>query len=133
MSPYPTSQMHAAQKRGMYPMGHHHQMPPTQSMGPNQMYQQHNQQNYGPLPSPMHQNYIRPGGGGAGGAGNPMSNSYGRVPVAMIPPQQRSVAPQYNMNQGAAMTSNQSQYYNHPVPNANIANMNQAGYQNVQG
>lgn len=32
------------------------------------------------------------------------------------------------------MTSHQSQYYNHPVPNANIANMNQpGGYQNVQG
>lgn len=47
MSPYPTSQMHAAQKRAMYPMGHHHQMAQSQ-FGSNQMYQQHNQQNYGP-------------------------------------------------------------------------------------
>lgn len=71
-----------------------------------------------------------------------------------------SIAPQYNMGQSNSpaaaaaaaaaaagmMTNNhQSQYYNHPVPNANINNMNnmnnmsnmnnmnQAGYQNVQG
>lgn len=92
MSPYPTSQMHAAQKRGMYPMGHHHQMQPSQNMASNQMYQQHNQQNYGPVPNQMHQNYVRPGA-------NTMNNSYGRVPGAMMP-QQRSIAPQYNMNQG---------------------------------
>lgn len=81
MSPYPTSQMHAAQKRGMYPMNHHHQMAPTQNMGPNQMYQQHaaNQQNYGPVPSQMHQNYIRPGA----------NNSYLRVPSSGMIPQQR--------------------------------------------
>lgn len=85
MSPYPTSQMHAAQKRGMYPMNHHHQMAPAQNMGPNQMYQQHNQQNYGPVPSPMHQNYIRPGANAAMAA----NNSYLRVPSSGMMPQQR--------------------------------------------
>lgn len=136
MSPYPTSQMHAAQKRGMYPMGHHHQMPPNQGVpGAGVMYP-HNQQNYVPVPQ-MHQSYMRPG---------PM-NSYGRG--GMMAQQQRPMAPQYNMPQGttgpaatgavgAAATmmsaaSHQSQYgaYNHVGPNA--AGMNQTGYQNVQG
>lgn len=92
MSPYPTAQMHAAQKRGMYPMNHHHQMAPAQNMGPNQMYQQHNQQNYGPVPSPMHQNYIRPGGNtmaAAAAANNSLNNSYLRVPSTGMMPQQR--------------------------------------------
>lgn len=72
--------MHAAQKRGnMYPMNHHHQMASAQNMGPNQMYQQHSQQNYGPVPAPMHQNYIRPGA----------NNSYLRVPNSGMMQQQR--------------------------------------------
>lgn len=132
MSPYPTSQMHSVQKRGMYPMGHHHQMPPSQNVpGGGPMYQ-HNQPNYAPLHPQMHQGYIRPG---------PMNN-YGRVPSGMMS-QQRPMAPQY-MPQGGgpAVTASsgnnmmgagghQSQYgYNHPNQNPG---MNQVGYQNVQG
>lgn len=85
MSPYPTPQMHAAQKRGnMYPMNHHHQMASAQNMGPNQMYQQHSQQaNYGPVPAPMHQNYIRPGA----------NNAYLRVPNSGMMQQQRPGMP----------------------------------------
>lgn len=78
----------------------------------------------------MHQNYIRP-------SANTMNNSYGRVQNPTMLPQQRPIVPQYNMNQPNSpatanmMTTNnhQSQYYNHPVPNAN---MNQASYQNIQ-
>lgn len=139
MSPYPTSQMHAAQKRGMYPMGHHHQMPPSQNVpGAGVMYP-HNQQNYVPVPQ-MHQNYMRPG---------PMNN-YGRGNMMAQQQQQRPMAPQYNMQQnttGPAVTggvnpannimnaaaNHQSQYgaYNHVGPNT--SGMNQTGYQNVQG
>lgn len=149
MSPYPTSQMHAAQKRGMYPMaGHHHQMPPTQNVpggsggvgvgggggggGANGMYS-HNQQNYVPAP-PMHQGYMRP------------MNNYGRGGAnAMMSQQQRPMVAQYNMAQASgpaataasagnmmnAVAGHQSQYgYNHSGQNAG---MNQSGYQNVQG
>lgn len=155
MSPYPTSQMHAAQKRGMYPMaGHHHQMPPTQNVpggsggggsgvvgggsgagggGANAMYS-HNQQNYVPVP-PIHQGYMRP------------MNNYGRGGAnAMMSQQQRPMVAQYNMAQGGgpaataasagnmmnAAAGHQSQYgYNHSGQNTG---MNQSGgYQNVQG
>lgn len=150
MTPYPTSQMHAAQKRGMYPMGgHHHQMPPAQNVPNSGVMYPHNQQNYGPVP-PMHQNYMRSGpmsnygrNAGANGAGNAAAQS------AMMSQQQRPIGPQYNMTQsnaGPAVTGgnvnaannmmnaagHQSQYnYNHVGPNA--SGMNQTGYQNVQG
>lgn len=142
--------MHAAQKRGMYPMaGHHHQMPPTQNVpggsagtagggagvgggAANAMYS-HNQQNYVPVP-PMHQGYMRP------------MNNYGRGAAnALMSQQQRPMVAQYNMAQagGPAATTasasnmmnaaagHQSQYgYNHSGQNSG---MNQSGYQNVQG
>lgn len=112
MSPYPTAQMHAAQKRGMYPMGHHMQPAQNIPMGP--MYP-NSQQNFVPVQQQMHQGYNRPGG--------VQMNAYGRVPGMM--PQQRQMAPQYNMPQVA----NQSQYYG----SGQNPNLNTPAYQNVQG
>ena len=86
MSPYPTPQMHAAQKRAaMYPMGSHAvQNPQTVPGGP--MQYPHNQTNG--VPVPMQQSYGRTG---------PM-NAYGRSAGMM--PQQRQNTPPYNNTGG---------------------------------
>lgn len=114
MSPYPNpSQMHAAQKRGMYPMGH---AQPNQNVPGGQMYP-HNQSNF--VPIPMHQGYGRPG-----------MNAYGRGPAGMMPHggqhPQRQMGPQYN----ATPAGHQAQFY--PGP-GHSTGMNTSGYQNVQG
>lgn len=91
MSPYPTPQMHAAQKRAMYPMGHA-QNPQNVPGGP--MQYPHNQTNG--VPVPMQQGYGRPG---------PMS-AYGRG--ANMMPQQRQNTPPYNQ---AAAAAHGQQFY----------------------
>lgn len=80
MSPYPTPQMHAAQKRAMYPIGHA-QNPQNVPGGP--MQYPHNQTNG--VPVPIQQGYGRSG---------PM-NAYGRGGAGMMQ-QQRQNTPPYN-------------------------------------
>lgn len=103
--------MHAAQKRGMYPMGHAQQ---TQNVPGGQMYP-HNQSNF--VPIPMHQGYGRPG-----------MNAYGRGPGMMPQHPQRQMGPQFN---AAAAAGHQGPFY--PGPAGHNAAINTAGYQNVQG
>lgn len=133
MSPYPSPQMHVAQKRAMYPaMGHGGGgvggvggmgpgPPNPQSVplggggggggiGPMQ-YSHHNQTNG--VPVPMQQNY---------GRGGPISG-YGRVPAAgpgMMPQQRQNTPPYQQTVAGPGGHPGQSQFYG-------------SGYQNVQG
>lgn len=133
MSPYPNpAQMHAAQKRGMYPMGHAQQ---NQNVPGGQMYP-HNQSNF--VPIPMHQGYggrpgmnsygrgaaVGAGGMGAAAGGNSAGGAAG--PGMMPQHPQRQMGPQYNANPAG----HQGQFY--PGPGHNTG-MNTPGYQNVQG
>lgn len=103
MSPYPTPQMHAAQKRTMYGMGGSQGPPngPAMSQFP---------QHQGGVPVPIQNpTYGRPGQ-------NPM-NPYGRNGPAMMP-QQRQNTPPYNNNAA-------QQYYG----NAGAGYQNMQGFQ----
>ncbi|XP_037042987.1 zinc finger MIZ domain-containing protein 1 isoform X2 [Bradysia coprophila] len=80
MSPYPTPQMHAAQKRAMYPIGHAQN---PQNVPGGAMQYPHNQTNG--VPVPIQQGYGRSG---------PM-NAYGRGGAGMMQ-QQRQNTPPYN-------------------------------------
>lgn len=91
MSPYPTPQMHSAQKRGMY------QMPQQQNVPPQAMQQYSQHQNGAGVPVPVpQQNYGRPG-----------PNGYSRGPGMM--PHQRQNTPPYAAN---SQQHNQQQFYN---------------------
>lgn len=82
MSPYPTPQMHAAQKRAMYPSMGHAQNPQSVPGGP--MQYPHNQSNG--VPVPMQQNYGRAG---------PISG-YGRSAPGMMAQQRQNTPPYQN-------------------------------------
>lgn len=121
MSPYPTPQMHAAQKRSMYPNMSQQHGPNHQSGvsgGPMQQYP-HNIAANG-VPVPMQQNYGRAGPMGPASTGVG-AGAYGRQAPGMMQ-QQRQNTPPYQNIAGHQQPQQQQQqpFYG-------------AGYQNVQG
>ncbi|CAD7081686.1 unnamed protein product [Hermetia illucens] len=103
VSPYPNPQMHAAQKRGMYPMNQN-----AQNVPPGPMQFPHHQANG--VPVPMQPGYNRSG---------PV-NPYGRTGPHMMPQQRQSTPPYTGTNHG-------QQFY------GNAAVGTPTGYQNVPG